>query len=207
MDRKCPLSAVVFALHAPPTDMLRIFRRLGLEPDSVPTKELPWSHVRRSDEGVELVFGPAGLKRVCAARLVGQLTNAGFRYGECTLVVKRAIYTKTDERRSRRDPWAMFVREGQLKRDEYGKPAFKMYLEATFDRDTTRRLLPTAVLLDAWLATTVWKRGRILVGRREDENRAALVELVQLKKGVSRSVTELSFHPTYGFASYVADLP
>ncbi len=207
MDRTRSLTAVVFALHESPTKMPDLFRRVGLDPATVPCREIPWRHIRRSDAETELVFGPAGLKQVRATRLLGRLTDAGFRYGDSALVVKRAVYTKADERRSRDDDRTVLVREGKPKWDDHGKPAYKMYLESTFERESGRGLPPPAVMLEAFLVHTVWKRGRVLVGTREDGSRAALVELVRPKRGASRSVTELGFHPTRGFTSHVIDLP
>lgn len=207
MTGHVPFTIIVIALHASPKAMLRLFRCLGLNPEKVKTEEMHWGHVRRSDEDIGLVFGPAGLKRVRATRLVTQLTDAGFRNVCNTLIVKPAVYTKTEERRNRHDPRGSLVREGRHKWGDDGKPAYKMYLDSSFALDHELELTPTAVLLDALLSHTVWERGRVLVTEDEPGSRMAFVEVVQPRSRPSRRVMELSFHPERGFESHAIDSP
>lgn len=206
------LTTVVLALHLDPERAASIVKMMGLDPASVPYRVLNWKHVRYSNETTTLLFGPSGLRRVRASELIPQLSSQGFRFIDCSLVYKQAVYTKKEARKPM--TWADFERgtskiEGQPKYDDQNQAGFKIYIEISLVcNNAVSSSLPLKLLEDI-LKKCVWKRGRVIVVREKDGTQgAALVELVQLaSRRSSLRGQELSFHPTRGFESHYIDLP
>lgn len=182
MTADASLTTVVVALHAPSARLLHIIHWLALDPKAIPVREGAWRHVRRSEDGLTLVFGPAGLKRVRAGSLVDRLTDAGFRYAGGTFAVK----TRTGSNEPR-EP--------------------KLCLEIVFAKEPDLPLAPQAALLGAALSHPVWKRGRVTLVRDDDGSWGASVDLVRPMTTLPSSVSELTFHPERGFESFVVNSP
>lgn len=206
MSPDVPLTTVVIALHAKADDIAYLLELLGLNVETIARREINWNHVRESDDQVTLIFGRGGLKRVCANRLIGELLRAGFHYTGCELVLKRAVYTKTDVRRSP-DFRGPDFREGALKLDKDGEPAYKRYIEIRFTTEAAGHSI-APVKLEGFLEHFVWKRARALLVRDADGARGAIIELVMPDvMRQNRVINELTFHPERGFESFITNSP